>query len=79
MNPKLFLDNYLISKVGKKKFKYVIDLDLIAEGIIDSLDIVTLSTTIKKKFKIDLNFNNINSVDLFRSYKKILKKINENR
>lgn len=79
MNPKIFLDNYLISKVGKNKFKYIIDLDLIAEGIIDSLDIVTLSTTIKKKFKIDLNFNSSNSVDLFRSYKKILNKINENR
>jgi acyl carrier protein len=65
--------------VGKNKFKHIIDLDLIAEGIIDSLDIVTLSTTIKKKFKIDLNFNNSNSVDLFRSYKKILNKINENR
>jgi acyl carrier protein len=79
MNPKIFLDNYLILKVGKNKFKHIIDLDLIAEGIIDSLDIVTLSTTIKKKFKIDLNFNNSNSVDLFRSYKKILNKINENR
>ena len=65
--------------MGKNKFKHIIDLDLIAEGIIDSLDIVTLCMLIKEKFKIDIKFNDDESVNLFRSYNKILSKIHEKK
>tara|TARA_B110000971_G_C20006362_1_gene499350 strand:- start:1739 stop:1978 length:240 start_codon:yes stop_codon:yes gene_type:complete len=79
MKAKIFLNNYLISKVGKKRFKLVMNEDLIAQGIIDSLDIVTLCMLIKKKFKIDIKFNDDESVNLFRSYNKILSKIHEKK
>ena len=75
MEPKKFLDDYLKSKVGKKDFKKIIKKDLIYEGIIDSLDIVFLSVTIKKKFDITIKFNDEKSIQLFSSYEKLLNRI----
>ena len=75
MEPKKFLDDYLKSKVGKKDFKKIIKKNLIHEGIIDSLDIVFLSVTIKKKFDITIKFNDEKSIQLFGSYEKLLNRI----
>ena len=75
MEPKKFLDDYLKSKVGKKDFKKIIKKKLIYEGIIDSLDIVFLSVTIKKKFDITIKFNDEKSIQLFSSYEKLLNRI----
>ena len=75
MEPKKFLDDYLKSKVGKKEFKKIIKKNLISEGIIDSLDIVFLSVTIKKKFDITIKFNDEKSIQLFSSYEKLLNRI----
>ena len=75
MEPKKFLDDYLKSKVGKKDFKKIIKKNLIHEGIIDSLDIVFLSVTIKKKFDITIKFNDEKSIQLFSSYEKLLNRI----
>ena len=75
MEPKKFLDDYLKSKVGKKDFKKIIKKNLIYEGIIDSLDIVFLSVTIKKKFDITIKFNDEKSIQLFNSYEKLLNRI----
>tara|TARA_B110000014_G_scaffold66882_1_gene45717 strand:- start:158 stop:397 length:240 start_codon:yes stop_codon:yes gene_type:complete len=75
MEPKKFLDDYLKSKVGKKDFKKIIKKNLINEGIIDSLDIVFLSVTIKKKFDITIKFNDEKSIQLFSSYEKLLNRI----
>ena len=75
MEPKKFLDDYLKSKVGKKDFKKIIKKNLIHEGIIDSLDIVFLSVTIKKKFDITIKFNDEKSIQLFNSYEKLLNRI----
>lgn len=75
MTPKKFLDNYLISKVGKKDFESIKNKNLISSGIIDSLDIVTLSVMVKKKFKIDFVINSQNTINIFESYKLILQTI----
>ena len=75
MEPKKFLDDYLKSKVGKKDFKKIIKKNLVYEGIIDSLDIVFLSVTIKKKFDITIKFNDEKSIQLFNSYEKLLNRI----
>ena len=43
-------------------------------GVLDSLDIVTLSFLIKKKFKVDINVNEKN-IKVFNSYNELLKKL----
>ena len=73
-----FLNNYFSSKIGKKNLKSLKKKDLIDSGIIDSLDIVTLSVMVKKKFNIDLQFNNQKSINVFKSYNSILNAIKKN-
>ena len=48
MKPKEYLDNYFYSKIGKKNMHKLKKTNLIQDGILDSLDIVTLSVEIKK-------------------------------
>ena len=57
MNEKKFLDDFLIKKTGQKGFKNLSKKNLINDGILDSLDVVTLSFLIKKKFNIDIKMN----------------------
>ena len=75
---KKFLDNYFLSKVGKKNIKSLKKQNLIDSGITDSLDIVTLSVMIKKKFGVDIAINSQKSINLFKSYDSILKAIEKN-
>ena len=65
---KKFLDNYFLSKVGKKNIKSLKKQNLIDSGIIDSLDIVTLSVMIKKKFGLEITINSQKSINLFKSF-----------
>ncbi len=78
LEAKKFLDNYFSSKVGKKNIKSIRKQNLIESGIIDSLDIVTLSVMIKKKFGVDININSQKSINLFKSYDSILNAIKKN-
>ena len=73
-----FLNNYFFSKIGKQNLKSLKKKDLIDSGIIDSLDIVTLSVMVKKKFNIELQFNNQKSINVFKSYNAILNAIKKN-
>jgi len=75
MKPKEYLDNYFYSKIGKKNMHKLKKTNLIQDGILDSLDIVTLSVEIKKKFNIDLKLNDQKSMKIFESYEKLLEKI----
>tara|TARA_E500000178_G_scaffold349377_1_gene406194 strand:- start:811 stop:1044 length:234 start_codon:yes stop_codon:yes gene_type:complete len=76
MTPKKLLDNFLKKKIDKKNFKNLTKLNLLFDGFIDSLDVVTISHLFKKKFKIDLEINEKN-IKVFNSYNKLLEKINE--
>jgi len=78
LEAKKFLDNYFLSKVGKKNIKLLRKQNLIDSGIIDSLDIVTLSVMIKKKFGVDISINSQKSINLFKSYDSILNVIKKN-
>ncbi len=69
-----FLDDFLIKKTGQKGFKSLSKKNLINDGILDSLDIVTLSFLIKKKFNIDIKMNEKN-IKIFNSYELLLNKI----
>ena len=75
MTPKKLLDNFLKKKIDKKNFKNLTKLNLLFDGFIDSLDVVTISHLFKK-FKIDLEINEKN-IKVFNSYNKLLEKINE--
>lgn len=75
MKPKEYLDNYFYSKIGKKNMHKLKNINLIQDGILDSLDIVTLSVEIKKRFNIDLKLNDQKSMKIFESYEKLLEKI----
>ncbi len=79
MQPEKFLQKYFKEKIKNKSINSLRKIDLISNGVIDSLDIVTLSVMIKKEFKIDININSQKSIDIFRSYDKLLKKINEQK
>lgn len=73
-----FLNNYFLPKIGKKNLKSLKKKDLIDSGIIDSLDIVTLSVMIKKSFNIDLPINSQKSINVFKSYNSLLNAIKKN-
>ena len=73
-----FLNNYFLSKIGKQNLKSLKKKDLIDSGIIDSLDIVTLSVIIKKSFNIDLSINSQKSINVFKSYNSLLNAIKKN-
>ena len=73
-----FLNNYFLPKIGKKNIKSLKKKDLIDSGIIDSLDIVTLSVMIKKSFNIDLPINSQKSINVFKSYNSLLNAIKKN-
>ena len=74
MTPRKFLDNFFLKKIGKETFKKIKNKNLITDGLIDSLDIITLSFLIKKKFKIDIKVNEKN-IALFNSYDKLLSRL----
>ena len=77
MKPKEYLENYFSYKVGKKGINKIKKINLIQNGILDSLDIATLSAEIRKKFKIDIKFNDEKSIKIFESYEKLLNKISK--
>tara|TARA_B100000214_G_scaffold246599_1_gene181015 strand:- start:162 stop:401 length:240 start_codon:yes stop_codon:yes gene_type:complete len=79
MQAEKFLQKYFKEKIKNKSINSLRKIDLISNGVIDSLDIVTLSVMIKKEFKIDININSQKSIDIFRSYDRLLKKINEQK
>lgn len=72
MKPEVFLKNYFLEKVNKSQFDKITKKDLLAEGILDSLDIVILSAKIKKNYKIEIKINSQKTINLFRSYKDLL-------
>lgn len=78
MTPEVFLKNFLKEKIGKRKISSFDKIDLISEGVLDSLDIVTLSILIKRKYKVNLNINAEKTISIFRSYKKIINEIYKN-
>lgn len=78
MKPDLFLKNYLLEKISKNQLEKIIKKDLLSNGILDSLDIVILATKIKKTYNIDIEINSQKIINIFRSYKELLRFIKKN-
>jgi len=72
-----FLKEYFkkkgVNDISKKK-----NLNLIENGIIDSLDIVTLVFEINKNFKIQINLNNQKSINDFSTFSGLIKLFKKN-
>ena len=78
MKPEEFLKKYFQEKMTKRKFEKIKNLDLLSNGILDSLDIVVLSTKIKQTFNINIQINSQKIINIFRSYKELLRFIKKN-
>jgi len=78
MKPDIFLKEFFKKKIGAKKINSIKNIDLISSGILDSLDVVTLSILIKKKYKVNINISTEKSLLIFRSYNKLIKEISKN-
>ncbi len=78
MKPEEFLKKYFQEKMTKRKFEKIKNLDLLSNGILDSLDIVVLSTKIKQTFNINIQINSQKIINMFRSYKELLRFIKKN-
>ncbi|MAV63743.1 MAG: hypothetical protein CMG00_00960 [Candidatus Marinimicrobia bacterium] len=64
-----FLIDYLVTKEGKGVKKLLDKEHLLDSGIIDSLDLVTLSIEVEKKFKLKINPNSEITLKSFEYFK----------
>ncbi len=78
MKPEIFLKKFFLEKMSKREFDKIKKVDLLSNGVLDSLDIVILSTKIKKVFNINMRINSQKTLNIFRSYKDLLNFIKKN-
>ena len=71
-NIEIFKNNYFVKKEGKSISKIIHKINLINEGFLDSLDMVTFSLAIEKKFKIKINPNLNQTINNFKTLKLII-------
>ena len=70
-----YIVNYFIEKEGKGIIKILFKINLFEEGIIDSLDLVTISIEIENKFNVKINPNSSETLKNFTHVKKIIEYI----
>ena len=69
------LENFFIKKDGKEILKNIKEKNLMKEGLIDSLDILTICSILQKKFNYRVNLSNQNALKSFEKFDKIVKLI----
>ena len=69
---KKIIDNFLVKKEGKSILKGIEKKNLIDEGLIDSLDILTLASQIEKKTKKKIDISKAKSFNKFKKYKDLI-------
>ncbi len=70
---KNIVDEFLKNKSGNSSLNNIIKKDLISEGLIDSLDILTLSSMIEKKTKRKINISDPKIFKKFHKYNDLIK------
>jgi len=65
------LENFFEKRDGKEALKNLRKKNLIKDGVIDSLDILTLSVILQKKFNYKVNLNNSKTLKSFEKFDKI--------
>jgi acyl carrier protein len=66
------LEAFFEKRDGKESLKKLRKKNLIKDGVIDSLDILTLSTILQKKFNYKINLNNSKNLKSFEKFDKIV-------
>lgn len=66
------LENFFEKRDGKEALKNLRKKNLIKDGLIDSLDILTLSVILQKKFNYKVNLNNSRTLKSFEKFDKIV-------
>ena len=69
---KKIIDNFLVKKEGKSILKDIDKKNLIDEGLIDSLDILTLASQIEKKTKKKIDILKTKNFNKFKKYKDLI-------
>jgi len=70
---KNIIDNFLIKKEGKSILKEIESKKLLDEGLLDSLDILTISSKIEKKTKKKIDISKFKNYKKFKKYKELIK------
>lgn len=70
---KNIVDKFLKNKTGSVSLDNVKKKDLISEGLIDSLDILTLSSMIEKKTEKKINISDPKIFKKFHKYSDLIK------
>lgn len=69
---KKIIDNFLVKKEGKSILQGIEKKNLIDEGLIDSLDILTLASQIEKKTKKKIDISKAKNFNKFKKYKDLI-------
>ena len=69
---KNIIDNFLIKKEGNSILKEIENRKLLDEGLIDSLDILTISSEIEKKTKKKIDISKSKNYKKFNKYKDLI-------
>ena len=70
---KKIVDDFLIKKEGKSILKKIETKNLVNEGILDSLDILTVASEIEKKTKKRIDISKPKNFKKFNKYKELIK------
>ena len=70
---KNILDNFLQNKEGKSILKNIEKRKLVDEGLLDSLDIVTIASEIEKKTKKKIDISKPKNFNKFNKYKDLIR------
>ena len=70
---KTIVDDFLIKKEGKSVLANIEKKKLVDDGLIDSLDILTITSEIEKKTKKKIDISKPKNFNKFNSYKNLIK------
>jgi len=70
---KNIVDNFLIKKEGKSILNTINNRKLLNEGILDSLDILTIASEIEKKTKKKVDISKAKNYQKFNKYSELIK------
>ncbi len=70
---KNIVDEFLKDKLGDTFFNDIKKKNLVTDGLLDSLDILTLSSTIEKKTKKKINISDPKIFKKFHKYSDLIK------
>jgi len=70
---KNIVDDFLAKKEGKSILKNIEKKNLVDEGILDSLDILTVASEIEKKTKKKIDISKPKNFKKFNKYKDLIK------